>query len=92
MKGKTFNPIDLNGKVFIVTGSNTGIGFETAKSLIQMNGIVIMACRSIDKANEARDQILKETGCSTSKLIVLKLDLCNFDSVRNFVKVRFFNC
>ena len=37
---------DLTGKVIIVTGANTGIGFETAKRLVKQNPmIVILACR-----------------------------------------------
>lgn len=45
-------------KIAIVTGSNTGIGYETAKRLvIEYGWDVILACRSIDKAIEARDSI-----------------------------------
>eukprot|EP01036_Dinobryon_divergens_P028940 gene28940-37964_t len=84
--GEPNKPVDLTGKVYIVTGCNTGIGFETAKQLAKMNGTVVMACRSIEKANNAKEAIMKEVNCSTAKLIVLKLDLCGFDSVRKFVK------
>lgn len=81
------NTIDLSGKVYIVTGSNTGIGFETVKGLVQMGATVVMACRSTDKALEARTKILMKTKCPASKLIVLQLDLCSFASVRKFVQV-----
>lgn len=84
--GIRYKEVDLEGKVYIVTGCNTGIGYETAKALARMGGTVIMACRSTDKANSARDSILKSVNCAPSKLIVLKLDLCGFDSVRKFVK------
>merc|ERR1711871_1141513 len=50
-------------------------------------GTIIMACRSVDKANQARDSIVKTTNCSPDKLIVLPLDLCDFKSVREFVKL-----
>lgn len=62
-------------------------GYETAKSLLYMNAVVILACRSIDKANDAKKRLLEGVGCSPTKVIVLKLDLCGFDSVRKFVKV-----
>jgi len=78
--------IDLNGKVYIVTGSNTGIGYETAKSLVEMGGTVVMACRSLDKAHEARDNIIRATQCSSTKIVVLQLDLCSFASVRKFAE------
>jgi NAD(P)-dependent dehydrogenase (short-subunit alcohol dehydrogenase family) len=84
--GGTFRQVDLTGKVYIVTGSNTGIGYETAKQLVLMNATVVLACRSVDKANEAKDAISRETRCSPTKTIVLRLDLCDFDSVREFVK------
>ena len=37
----------LTGKVYIVTGANTGLGFETTKALITRDATVIMACRSL---------------------------------------------
>ena len=52
-----------------------------------MNATVVLACRSVDKANDAKESIMKTTRCSPSKVIVLPLDLCDFDSVRNFAKL-----
>jgi hypothetical protein len=77
---------DLSGKVYIVTGCNTGIGYETVNALVAMNATVIMACRSISKAQIARESIIKTSKCSPSKLVCLTLDLCDFNSVREFVK------
>lgn len=61
------------------------IGFETARELVKMNAEVVLACRSVDKANQARDSIIDSTKCSPTKVRVIKLDLCSFASVRQFV-------
>lgn len=84
--GNIYAPIDQEGKIFIVTGSNTGIGYETVRELIDLNATVVMACRSIEKAKKAREQIILETNCAPSKIFVLKLDLCSLASVHNFVQ------
>ncbi|RYG96856.1 SDR family NAD(P)-dependent oxidoreductase [archaeon] len=68
VQGKRYQDVDLTGKVYIVTGANTGIGYETAKHLVRMNGTVVMACRSADRAQEAKDKIIHETKCAPSKV------------------------
>jgi len=50
----SYPTIDLSGKVAIVTGGNTGIGYETAKALALMGAHTIIACRSQEKATAAR--------------------------------------
>jgi len=85
----------LDGKVYIVTGANTGIGYQTAAELTYMGATVIMACRTPEKANAARERILrgsadwsgmgKREPIAPSKLMVLPLDLNSFKSVRAFV-------
>ena len=86
VSGVKYSLEELDGKVFIVTGSNTGLGFETAKHIVAMGGIVILACRSPEKGKAAKDLILSSIKCSPTKVFALKLDLCGFDSVRKFVK------
>jgi NAD(P)-dependent dehydrogenase (short-subunit alcohol dehydrogenase family) len=73
---------DQRGRVAIVTGSNSGIGWDTARVLAQKGATVIMACRSLPKANTAANQIraLKPTG----KIEVMALDLGDLESVRAF--------
>ena len=46
----SFPAVDLNGRVAIVTGGNTGIGYETAKALAVMGAHTIIACRSRERA------------------------------------------
>lgn len=77
------NKYSLAGKVFIVTGANTGLGFETTKSLVERNATVIMACRSLEKANEAIGLIRKQTTDGT--VIPCHLDLASFESIVDFV-------
>ena len=84
--GVTFTTSNQEGKVFVVTGSNTGIGFNTARELVRMGATVVLACRSVEKAEEAKVLILKETKVLDTKVIVIQLDLCDFTSVRAFVK------
>ena len=79
-------------KLAIITGSNTGIGYETSKRLVREYGWdVILACRSKDKAVAARNKINSDGenggGLFNGKAIVLEpvLDLSDFDSIRKFV-------
>ncbi|HMR09506.1 MAG TPA: SDR family oxidoreductase [Polyangiaceae bacterium] len=74
----------MEGKVCIVTGSNTGIGKETARGLAGRGATVVLACRNLDKANAARDDIAASTGRKDVGVEVL--DLGSFASIRSFVR------
>jgi len=69
-----------SGKIAIVTGSNTGLGFETAKALAKKGIEVWMACRDEEKAKDAIIAIKKET--ASANLTFLQLDLGDLSSVR----------
>ncbi len=75
---------DQTGRVAIVTGSNSGLGWETARALANKGATVIMACRSIVKAAPAADHInaLKPSG----KVVVMALDLGDLVSVHAFAE------
>lgn len=46
----SYPEVDLFGKVAVVTGGNTGIGYETAKALARMGAHTFIACRSQERA------------------------------------------
>jgi len=74
----------LDGKVAIVTGSNSGIGYETAKELAKRGAKVILACRSVESAERCAARIRSTTG--NKQIVVKKLDLSSLTSVREFCK------
>ncbi|KAG8174234.1 hypothetical protein JTE90_016585 [Oedothorax gibbosus] len=72
----------MEGKVIIVTGANSGIGFETAKDLARRKGRVILACRDKTRGTNAAESIIRETG--NTNVVMRQLDLSSLDSVRKF--------
>jgi NAD(P)-dependent dehydrogenase (short-subunit alcohol dehydrogenase family) len=75
---------DLHGKVAIVTGANSGLGYFTTQELARKGATVVMACRNQHKAKSAMIQIHKEV--QKARLNFIALDLASLKSVRNFVK------
>jgi NAD(P)-dependent dehydrogenase (short-subunit alcohol dehydrogenase family) len=74
----------MHNKVVIITGATRGIGKEAAKEIAKLGARVYMACRSLDSANEAKEEIIKET--KNEKVFVLELDLASVESINKFVK------
>jgi NAD(P)-dependent dehydrogenase (short-subunit alcohol dehydrogenase family) len=70
------------GRVAVVTGATSGIGFHTAKELARKRATVIMPVRDMKKAKEAAERI--EAEVPNAQLYLAKLDLAEFDSVREF--------
>eukprot|EP01064_Diplonema_japonicum_P020954 TRINITY_DN30507_c0_g1_i1.p1 TRINITY_DN30507_c0_g1~~TRINITY_DN30507_c0_g1_i1.p1 ORF type:complete len:300 (+),score=48.05 TRINITY_DN30507_c0_g1_i1:51-950(+) len=73
-----------NGKFFVVTGANAGLGFETAKALGTAGAHVILACRSEIRGNDAVDRLRQEAGNGVYEF--MKMDLADLDSVKEFVE------
>ena len=67
----------------IITGGNSGLGFETAKKIAKNEGYrLILACRNPEKAAEAVAKIRKETG--NEEVYAMQLDTASLESVRKF--------
>jgi len=72
---------DQSGRVAIITGSNSGLGYETALAMAKTGLKVILACRNLDKAKAAKKQILSEV--PNGDLEILQIDLSKLASVRS---------
>ncbi|TGE22749.1 oxidoreductase [Hymenobacter metallicola] len=83
MKNWTENEIPNQAeRVALITGANSGIGFETARALAQKGATIIMACRSTARGQEARQQLLQLV--PGAEVMVMELDLSDLESVRRF--------
>ena len=72
----------LKDKVIIVTGGNSGLGFESVKFYASRQASVILACRNIEKGDKAKEII--KASIPDSIIDVMKLDLADLQSVREF--------
>lgn len=70
---------DLTGKITLVTGGNTGIGYQTVKQLLLKNATVYLAARTPERAAAAIAQLERETKRTA---VFLQLDLADLRSVR----------
>lgn len=73
---------DLTGKVVVITGANSGLGFESAKELARNGATVVMTVRNMEKGERARAEILQEL--PEAKLDLMQLDVGSLDSVQAF--------
>ena len=74
---------DLTSKVVVVTGANSGLGFEASKTLAENGAMVVMTARNMEKGERARAEILREAPNAT--LDLMQLDVGDLASVRAFV-------
>ena len=73
---------DLKGKVIIVTGGNSGLGYESVKAFAEKGAEIILACRSVEKGEAAKNEI----GSMKGKIKVMQLDLQDFTSIEQFAE------
>jgi len=72
------------GRIALVTGANIGLGYETSLALAKKGATVIMACRDLQKAAKARQQIIQQVPGAVVEL--MRLDLASLRSVRAFAQ------
>ncbi|WP_040700901.1 oxidoreductase [Nocardia vinacea] len=72
---------DQSGRIAVVTGANTGLGYETARMLAEHGAIVVLACRNTDKAKDAAYRI--HSLVPDAAVDVAELDLGALESVRD---------
>ncbi len=83
-KPQAIHGVDLSGKTAIITGSNTGIGFETGRQLLQLGlSRLILAVRSEEKGRAAASVLSPD---DTNRVQVWHLDLREYDSVVAFAE------
>ena len=70
---------DQSGRLALVTGANSGLGLESARALAASGATVVLACRSLAKAEQARAQLL--SAAQPAPIEVLELDLADLASV-----------
>nr|XP_057932298.1 WW domain-containing oxidoreductase isoform X3 [Doryrhamphus excisus] len=73
---------DLSDKVVLITGGNSGIGFETARSFALHGAHVILACRNLSRASKAISSIQQEW--HKARVEAMMCDLASLRSVRDF--------
>lgn len=72
------NPQDLSGKTYIVTGANSGIGYEAAKNFASRGATLALVCRSESRGRDAVASIIAATGNAKVSLYVADALLADF--------------
>lgn len=80
----TQNIPSQKGKLFIVTGANSGLGLETTRELAKKDAQVIMAVRNLEKGKTALNDIKKDV--PKANLELMQVDLSDLNSVKRFAK------
>ncbi|MEP6988528.1 MAG: oxidoreductase [Chloroflexota bacterium] len=73
---------DQSGRVVVITGANSGVGYESAVAFAAKGARVVMASRSMDKLEKARQDLLQRV--PKAKVDVMQLDLGSLKSVQSF--------
>jgi NAD(P)-dependent dehydrogenase (short-subunit alcohol dehydrogenase family) len=76
---------DLTGKIAIVTGANSGTGYEATRALASKGATVVMGCRNLEKAEAAAEKI--KVKLPEAKLEIIQLDLSDLSSVKKFTEI-----
>ena len=73
---------DLSGKTYLITGANSGAGFQAARTLLKIGAKVVMLNRSTEKSKAAIGELKQEIG-EAADVSFVRLDLAVLDSVRD---------
>lgn len=73
---------DQSGRTILITGGNSGIGFEAARMLLAANADVVLGCRNPEKAQKAVEQL--QAGSKGGSVSSVAIDLADLSSVRAF--------
>lgn len=87
MKNKKWTLAEMpyqSGKVVVITGGNSGLGFESAKAFALKGANVVLACRSLEKSEAAKAEILRIVPKASIEIIAI--DLMDLSSVRSFAE------
>jgi len=87
MRARYFDPealnVDLSGKVAIVTGANSGVGYASCRGLAELGATVYMLCRS-EERGRAAIQAMGEEGVVSDNLQLEIVDIADLDAIHDF--------
>ncbi len=75
---------DMKGRLCIITGANSGIGYHTTKGLAAMKATIVMACRDLEKGQKALDSIKEATG--SKSIYLMHIDTSSMKSIDRFTR------
>jgi len=74
---------DQQGRLALITGANSGLGLETARALLAKGATVVLGCRSLARAEQARRELLPAAAAGGGAIDLLELDLASLERVRH---------
>jgi NAD(P)-dependent dehydrogenase (short-subunit alcohol dehydrogenase family) len=77
---------DQTGRTAVVTGANSGLGYQTALALAKAGATVVLACRDAKRGEAALERLRTAVPDAGDRLQLRTLDLADLDSVRTFAE------
>jgi len=74
----------MKGRLCIITGANSGIGYHTAKGLAEKKATIVMVCRNLEKGQKALEEIKETTG--SNSLYLMHCDISSMKSIDRFTR------
>ena len=75
--------VDLSGQTVLITGANSGVGFQTARLYVKHKARVIFGVRNMQKGETAAEKIREEF--ESAEIKVMEVDMESFDTIKSFV-------